>query len=84
MYRFIVLYVCIYVAPGTCEARHFVPLYVHTCSGMTIKLNVNLNLKYTTVDLLKNQNQKYFNNPRGKSFLLQTPDIQTTYVKNKI
>ncbi len=34
------LYVCIYVAPGTCEARHFVPLYVPTCSGMTIKLNL--------------------------------------------
>ncbi len=44
MYRFIVLYVCIYVAPWTCEARHFVPLYVPTCSGMTIKLNLNLNL----------------------------------------
>ncbi len=38
------MYVCIYVAPGTCEARHFVPLYVPTCSGMTIKLNLNLNL----------------------------------------
>ncbi len=44
MYRFIVLYVCIYVAPWSCEARHFVPLYVPTCSGMTIKLNLNLNL----------------------------------------
>ncbi len=42
MYRFIVLYVCIYVAPWSCEARHFVPLYVPTCSGMTIKLNLNL------------------------------------------
>ncbi len=40
MYRFIVLYICIYVAPGTCEARHLVPLYVPTCSGMTIKLNL--------------------------------------------
>ncbi len=40
MYRFIVLYVCIYVAPWSCEARHFVPLYVPTCSGMTIKLNL--------------------------------------------
>ncbi len=36
------LYVCIYVAPWSCEARHFVPLYVPTCSGMTIKLNLNL------------------------------------------
>ncbi len=49
MYRFIlfyfVLYICIYVAPWSCEARHLVPLYVHTCSGMTIKLNLNLNLK---------------------------------------
>ncbi len=44
MYRFIVLYVCIYVAPWTREARHFVPLYVPTCSGMTIKLNLNLTL----------------------------------------
>ncbi len=48
MYRFIlfyfVLYICIYVAPWSCEARHLVPLYVHTCSGMTIKLNLNLNL----------------------------------------
>ncbi len=33
------LYVCIHVAPWSCEARCFVPLYVHTCSGMTIKLN---------------------------------------------
>ncbi len=44
MYRFIlfyfVLYICIYVAPWSCEARHLVPLYVHTCSGMTIKLNL--------------------------------------------
>ncbi len=38
------LYICIYVAPWSCEARHLVPLYVHTCSGMTIKLNLNLNL----------------------------------------
>ncbi len=37
-------YICIYVAPWSCEARHLVPLYVHTCSGMTIKLNLNLNL----------------------------------------
>ncbi len=50
MYRFIlfyfVLYICIYVAPWSCEARHLVPLYVHTCSGMTIKLNLNLNLNF--------------------------------------
>ncbi len=50
MYRFIlfyfVLYICIYVAPWSCEARHLVPLYVHTCSGMTIKLNLTwLDLK---------------------------------------
>ncbi len=31
---------CIYVAPWSCEARHLIPLYVHTCSGMTIKLNL--------------------------------------------
>ncbi len=65
MYRFIlfyfVLYICIYVAPWSCEARHLVPLYVHTCSGMTIKLNLNLNLNYPYYppsehrkDLLKN------------------------------
>ncbi len=44
VYRFIlfyfVLYICIHVAPWSCEARHLVPLYVHTCSGMTIKLNL--------------------------------------------
>ncbi len=34
------LYVCIYVAPWSCEARHFVPLYEPTCSGMTIQLNL--------------------------------------------
>ncbi len=34
------LYVCIQVAPWSCEARHFIPLYVHTCNGMTIKLNL--------------------------------------------
>ncbi len=48
VYRFIlfyfVMYICIYVAPWSCEARHLVPLYVHTCSVMTIKLNLNLNL----------------------------------------
>ncbi len=35
------LYVCIYVAPWTREARHFVPLYVPTCC--TVNLNLNLN-----------------------------------------
>ncbi len=44
VYRFIlfyfVLYICIHVAPWSCKARHLVPLYVHTCSGMTIKLNL--------------------------------------------
>ncbi len=48
MYRFILfyfmLYICINVAPWSCEARHLVPLYVHTCSVMTIKLNLNLPL----------------------------------------
>ncbi len=47
VYRFIlfyfVSYVCINVAPWSCEARHLVPLYVHTCSGMTIKLNLTWN-----------------------------------------
>ncbi len=38
------LFMLIYVAPWSCETQHFVPLYVHTCSGMTIKLNLNLNL----------------------------------------
>ncbi len=37
---YVCIYVCIYVAPWTREARHFVPLYVPTCSGMTIKLNL--------------------------------------------
>ncbi len=53
MYRFIlfyfVLYICINVAPWSCEARHLVPLYVHTCSGLTIKLNLNLNLNTSFV-----------------------------------
>ncbi len=48
MYRFIVLYVCIYVAPWSCEARHLVPLYVPTCSGMTIKLNLTWLLIWST------------------------------------
>ncbi len=52
VYRFIlfyfVLYICIYVAPWSCEAWHLITLYVHTCSGMTIKLNLNLNLKSVT------------------------------------
>ncbi len=39
------LYICIHVAPWSSVARHLVPLYVHRCSGMTIKLNLNLNLK---------------------------------------
>ncbi len=42
VYRFIlfyfVLYICIHVAPWSSVARHFVPLYVHRCSGMTIKI----------------------------------------------
>ncbi len=43
------MFMLIYVAPWSCETRHFVPLYVHKCSGMTIKLNLNLNLiKYIT------------------------------------
>ncbi len=29
-----------YVAPRSCETWHFVPLYVHTFSRMTIKLNL--------------------------------------------
>lgn len=29
-----------YVAPWSCEAWHFVPLYVHTCSEMTTKLDL--------------------------------------------
>ncbi len=49
VYRFILfyfmLYICIHVAPWSSVARHLVPLYVHRCSGMTIKLNLNLNLK---------------------------------------
>ncbi len=57
MYRFIVLYVCIYVAPWSCEARHFVPLYVPTCSGMTIKLNLNLNLTLKVEAGSRNRNR---------------------------
>ncbi len=41
------------LAPWSCEARHFVPLYVPTCSVMTIKLNLNLNLLLLYVDALK-------------------------------
>ncbi len=40
------LYVCIHVAPWSCESRHFVPPYVHTCSGMTIKLNLTCVIKF--------------------------------------
>ncbi len=28
------------ISPWSCEAHHFIPLYVPTCSGMTIKLNL--------------------------------------------
>ncbi len=42
VYRFIlfyfVLYICIHVAPWSSVARHLVPLYVHRCSGITIKI----------------------------------------------
>ncbi len=42
VYRFILfyfaLYICIHVAPWSSVARHLVPLYVHRCSGMTIKI----------------------------------------------
>lgn len=49
MYRFKIVsyfYCCMfifmfnYVAQWSCEARYFVPLYVHTYSGMTIKLEL--------------------------------------------
>ncbi len=29
-----------YIAPRSCETRHFTPLYVHTCSRMTIQLDL--------------------------------------------
>ncbi len=32
------LYICIHVAPWSSLARHLVPLYVHRCSGITIKI----------------------------------------------
>ncbi len=32
------LYICIHVAQWSSLARHLVPLYVHRCSGMTIKI----------------------------------------------
>ncbi len=35
---YFVLYICIHVAPWSSVARHLVPLYVHRCSGMTIKI----------------------------------------------
>ncbi len=42
VYRFIlfyfVLYICIHVAPWSSVARQLVPLYVHRCSGITIKI----------------------------------------------
>ncbi len=66
MYRFIlfyfVLYICIYVAPWSCEARHLVPLYVHTCSGMTIKLNLTwLDLKlHDHICVLRNKHPYIF------------------------
>ncbi len=48
MYRFIlfyfVLYICINVAPWSCEAQHLVPLYVHTCSGVYNKAQLELEL----------------------------------------
>ncbi len=41
IYFYSLLYACIYVVPWcSCEAQCF--LYVHTFSGMTIKLNLNL------------------------------------------
>ncbi len=35
---YFVLYICIHVAPWSSVARHLVPLYVHRCSGITIKI----------------------------------------------
>ncbi len=59
VYRFILftslLYACIYVAPWSCEARHFVPLYVPTCSGMTIKLNLTWLLKWFKPSFMSSQ-----------------------------
>ncbi len=50
MYRFIVFYfivVCLYLCSTVDPwGTTFVPLYVPTCSGMTIKLNLNLNFVF--------------------------------------
>lgn len=34
------VFMIIYVASLSCETRHFVPLYVHACSEMTLKLDL--------------------------------------------
>ncbi len=64
VYRFILFYfivVCLYSCMlYVCEARHFVPLYVHTCSGMTIKLNLTwqTELPVTTKGQLTEQRRR--------------------------
>ncbi len=59
------LYICIYVAAWSCEERHLVPLYVHTCSVMTIKLNLTW-LDLTWLEICE----------KKKVFLLDAPISQ--------
>ena len=65
-------------------------LYVLTARGVASfskvrGMDVICLLTIETMDTMTevyNMYQKYFNNPRGKLFLLQTTNIQTKYIKN--
>ena len=53
---------------------------VHMCDEFVVHGKLYVEVIRTCCFMVKyeNQNQKYFNNPRKKLFLLQTPDVQTT------
>ncbi len=65
VYRFILfyfaLYICIHVAPWSSLARHLVPLYVHRCSGITIKIGrMSVYVKIGTYTWLEDTLTWYF------------------------
>ncbi len=51
-------YICIYVAPWSCETRHLVPLYVHTCSGNDNKAQLDLTWLEYFVSYFSDENKK--------------------------
>ncbi len=85
---FFLLHCCIYVAPWSCEARRFIPLYVPTCSGMTIKLNSTCLEKFRII----NKKFRSVNENSGSAFVStdqrmkeeKTVAKHAVYIKNEV